>query len=508
MISGHFSVLDDSLQFALAHGAHQSFFFMESPFAKALVVYEGRADLLETPETPLSTASYEQKKNTCLSSPYQVLLIEWCKTPEPELHITRNGSATCPLYLLDKGEQIFLHWDPIQLYPLLDRQTLLNEEQCLAFLSGTWRHDSLTLFRDLYLLPDRVKVRIAPQHFTIERPVPVQDYATKQVTSPQIVFETLDQILSEDLGIYGLEKSTAPIYCELSSGLDTTLVAHRLVEKFGKHRVTTAGYVPLGADRPKIIARRQETVHRLQTQDDCPPIESYFASAWQLGEPLWPYQAPTLFEKAGLAKRIAAAGSDIIFSGIGGDELCRLSPDERATLPPAPQRFSAPLPFKNLLTETADQNFDPKAIAAWPVGIMPRSAHAVAHCIAPAYLRQGIWYAHPLTSRPLQMFSHSLPLEWRQGRFLSKEALRRRGASPAFLEQTPKESLSESLDQLMLTLPHFDKIFASSVLADLGYLDLEKLTLAKEILETTGEARFGYHVLLALSLELALKHLV
>ncbi len=197
----------------------------------------------------------------------------------------------------------------------------------------------------------------------------------------------------------------------------------------------------------------------------------------------------------------------LVFSGIGGDELCDLSETERDQ-ETVSRRFKR-VQYDTLTPASLLKGEEPVLdLPPWPTGLVPESAHDMAHAIAPLYLRHGLWYAHPLALPEIQVFCHFLPVDWRQRRHISREILRRMGRSEDFLRQEPKESLSVSLDTLMRDEAVFGRLFNESILLDLGILDGDKLRAAyQQLREGRAHERTGFYLLLAFDLECCLKSL-
>lgn len=425
------------------------------------------------------------------------------------LRVERNASATCPLYALVAEGGVHLHWDGGQLYPLLQSADDLDLNLCRAFLMGEAFYQERTPFKNITRILERgvFEASCAGERRVVRPPALAAPKAQPLVggADPVAVFHDLLRTALRRWPVTG--ENT---FCELSSGLDTTLVAHLVAQAIHPSRVKTYGYIPLGADAPAIEARRFEAVSRLAALDQCTSVADYFSCAFVTdgSAPYWPFDAPTSFDKHQSARMMARQGGEIVFSGIGGDELCELSEIERAE-ETATRRFrrvqrETMLPFSLLPDNAAEDVLSP-----WPPGLVPESVHDVANSIAPLYLRQGVWYAHPLALPEIQIFAHFLPVAWRRGRRLSREILQRMGMSAAFLQQEPKESLSASLDALMTDTSLFLRLFGQSVLIDLKVLDGDKLRTAfSQLREGRVHPRTGFYLLLAFSLECSLQNML
>lgn len=477
MLSGCFHLNDClappfPLPYAVAHKQCVGSFVVRTDKEWAIIAFEGNAALVPFPayhEDILTEFEYQLLKKQVMAWSKQALLIEFHQRPYASIEISRNHQASCGLFIVRKRHALYVHWDPVALYQHLEGPDILDKDQCAAFLSCRWHYGADTLFKAIKQLPERGCLRLTEHDLTIARPPALGAFEPKRLKADANPAHMLRHLLAEEIKAYNV---SLPLCAELSSGLDTALVAQVLSQLVSSEHLLTIGYLPMGTDRAVIQQRRSETVRLLGCRDHCPPIESYFMAGYDQSQKYWPYQAPSLFEKSGAAAKISAAGGQIVFSGIGGDELCTLTDEEQRLYksPTLPSNLEESL--ETLLPDDAYHRMQQREVEAWPVGLVPESGHDVAQTIGFAYLRQGVWYAHPLNSVALQSFAHFLPVEWRQGRRLSREALRLCGFSEGFLAQNPKESLSASLDHFILGWPDLESFFAKSLIVQEGLVDL------------------------------------
>ena len=496
MLSGSFTLrppLAQHLpaQYALAHNGCVGAFLASSGNECALFVFEGNPSGVPFPAYRtgcLSESEYQTLKSQVTNWKKQALIIEWRLLPELTLEISRNHHASCGLYAVRKLDTIYLHWDPVQLYGLLEGSEILDRDQCAAFLSCRWHYGPDTLFKDIKFIPERCRLTLKEHDFYVTRPPAISALTPRPLKGNADPTAMLRQLLMDDISAYDLE---GVVCSELSSGLDTTIIASVLAETIAPKSLLTIGYLPMGEDRSLLQKRRSEAVDRLHARDFCPPIESHYPSAFDPHKKHWPYEAPSVFEKEAAGATIAAAGGQIVFSGIGGDELCNLTAQEE-DYSPSPAKTKA---VDTLLPDQVYRRMQRHELPCWPTGLVPESGHDVANSISFAYLRHGVWYAHPFNSSELQTFAHFLPVEWRRNRKLSRDILRRYGYSDFFLQQTPKESLSASLDNLILGLPNLESFFENSLLASEGLIDLNKTGRALQLLATTRDDDAGLYLI-------------
>jgi len=450
---------------------------------------------------------YERTRKDVLAWPLQSMVITQDKN-SGQVEIERNCHATCPLYLLVSKNTLFIHWDPVELYPHASTKDPLDYKECIAYMNMEWQYGDRTVFKDISLLPERGRAFISGGSLNIRKPPNIEPFTPGTLKYGTDPIEKFLDLLKKAISRWQINAEST--YAELSSGMDTTLVVHLLAEILQPKAVRTFGFLPLGDDRTLINERRSETVHRLSLMDYCSPIERHFDQAFSLNgdRKYWPYQTPTSFEKTEFASNVAITGGSLVFTGIGGDELCMLSEIEKHQRP----RTAKPNQSVNVSSDV-DLLFIPPELLrkysmqesdAWPNGLVPESCADMANSSAFLYLRKGIWTAHPLALAELQTFAHFLPMEWRRNRGLSRSTLTRLGYSENFVAQQPKETLRVTMEQLMLRVD-WDRQFDKAILFDYGLANPAQLQEAVTYLRKTKSERLAGRLMTTLLLELSLK---
>lgn len=176
------------------------------------------------------------------------------------------------------------------------------------------------------------------------------------------------------------------------------------------------------------------------------------------------------------ALRDAATGRvSIMVTGLGGDELLALRPDEK----PA-HAVAAGVDSVTWLGQRAraavddiDTNQAPPAVLPLPV-LMSFALHN------PAYLTAGIWPTAPLAEPAVVRFAEQLPVEYRRDKALLRERLRRAGFPHHVVHPARPETFSP-LMQLGLRqhgLPLLAAMLRESILIDTGYVHHGRLAAA------------------------------
>jgi len=435
----------------------------------------------------------------------QSLLIERPSLQRPTLRMTRNMQATCPLYALLKKGVLHLRWDPTALYDYLEGPNILDRDQCLGFLDGQWAYDSATIFRDIVLLPERAVLEVEPGTLNIIRPpalaVPQPQPLAVGANPVEILHAGLEQVIRR----WPLVAHRTA--CELSSGLDTTLVALVTAGLLPPHTLKTLGYFSEDT-APAIWQRRNETLHKIQARDYCTPhSRSFDFSSLARGERFWPYLTGLNHQADVSIRQLAADGVRLVFSGVGGDELSALSQQEHSA-------GGATHSFGRVVTEAGFASLLPNSVVApddmpaWPQGLVAASVQEMANLTAPAYLQNGIWYAHPLGQSELQVFAHFLPVDWRRDRHISRAVLSHLGMSDFFIRQDPRETSLPDMNRVLAEEAMLDALFRDSILVSEGLLDLAKLKHNQKVIRKNPNIHdTAFTILTACSLELALQSL-
>ena len=459
-----------------------------------------------------SPQKYAAIKKEILDWSLQSLVIERSKKDD-RVTVQRNHQAECGLYLLAKQNTLYLHWDPVELYQHINTSSdFLDIGATLSRLELDLRYSAHTPFKDIFRLLERGIAVFANQELTIQKPDhidPPQAVPLKSGVDAVSVFHDLVRNAISRWPI--IPDQTASI---LSSGLDTTIVACLLGQALGDHKLKTFGYNCLDKYRAEINAMRQETIEKLDLLDHHPRVEELFHQAYNLNNTYlrWPMESQTTFLEQGLAHLMSQEGVTLAFTGIGGDELCMLSPRERAEMKLPENRTSAGDDnhshdgFSLLVPKFKDYTISSKEMD-WPNGYIGYSAPDMANATGLPYLRKGIWYAHPLANAEIQMFTNFLPKEYRYRRRLSREALSRLGWSEFFVKQTPKEGLTGTITTVLYNID-WDSIFKESVLFDYGFIDRQSLFAGIELFKKTLSVNVGVKILMTLELEMGLKSLM
>lgn len=363
-------------------------------------------------------------------------------------------------------------------------------------------YSSATLFDGMHRLTERATARMDGHGVRVTYPEPAEHVLAARDIGKTDLVAAFEEVLA-----YVVARLPAPagrVAAELSGGADSANVALSAAAIYGTLR--TLGLVVDGDVGRLQARRRSDLVRQLGAHDtaipaaDFPPFTPRVARSRRL-----PHDPEaTFYLEAFNALRDAAAdkGVSLVHSGLGGDELCALHPHERE---PEPDPTMAALPsWAGPLVRAVAEDLDADAAPVSAVPIPTLNAFAVQN---PAYLDAGIWPVAPLAHPLVGRFCEQLPIEYRRGKHLLRERLRRSGLTERVAAPAQPENFRSLMDQGMREygVAHLRAMLAESILVDSGYVDGQALREATDELESTG----GYESRLfdTIALEVGLRSL-
>jgi asparagine synthase (glutamine-hydrolysing) len=169
----------------------------------------------------------------------------------------------------------------------------------------------------------------------------------------------------------------------------------------------------------------------------------------------------------------AADGVRVLFTGIGGDELCYpRSPRSRRSL-----TGTGPVPdFLTPAAVAASREVD-RVVEPAPAGAAMASVVQAAAVSSSCYLRHGIWPVHPLSAPELVELCARLPAAWRWDRRLSRLLLTQHGFPGAVVDAGESDDFTPVLARGMRRAwpEYLVHLWPDSRLADLGWVDPGRL---------------------------------
>jgi asparagine synthase (glutamine-hydrolysing) len=440
------------------------------------------------------------------------------------LRLTCGRWGSAPIYLHAADGVLRGTWDVTKLYPYL-RSTILDPgfvAQYLAILD--YPYSRKTIFPEIAMLTERATASwSAPFAVPKIRYPSAEDHATAARAKPGTEVEgAMREILTGSMRRW-LWDENEDIAVELSGGLDSTAVA-AAAASLTTGSVRSYGMIMPGRPGVWQSRRRDAVIRRFHIRDrnfpciDEPPFNPRSRRIRDDATVPW---GEFYDEAVGVLLDLAREdGASLIFTGMGGDELCSYQPgeidDNDRTVAEVgdgvAQRAGehAGESFQKFLTAKTIDAFRQRnaLIDDAPQSLFYTSALESAAAVSTLYLTHGIWPASPLVTPELVQFCRRLPFELRHERLIQRRLLTSYGLGRTVAYANPKRL--EDFNDVMTLAMHkasvatIAPLFEDSRLAEQGYVDRSELVKAYRRART-GDDAYGDELLGVTVLELTLR---
>jgi asparagine synthase (glutamine-hydrolysing) len=406
--------------------------------------------------------------------------------PEPPLTIVTGAWASGAVYAIARDTELFGHWDPTKLYAYLPNPRLDPLLTALFLTSFDAPYSSRTLFNGMRLLTDRSRSiwteKDGVPTFVVEYPPTVYPPAPADLKPEADVVNTFLEILAASVERWcpsGIGNTGA----ELSGGLDSALVA-ATASRMGTASLRTYGVTLLGTMGFEQEARRRELIDLFGFSDTTLRLDAFLplapGSSRMSGAAVVPWEE--CYYEA-MDRMMVTAGENntrLVFTGEGGDELCRVHWAARDTAAdsgsvgrhaqdPVPS-FVRPYVLELLASRRTEIDRAPQSMIA------SSALGAIAHCSTVA-MRRDIWTAHPLCTPELVRFCARLPRDWHRDRAVERRTLDKLGCSSNVSHPPAADDFSPACTRAMRYEARslLRKLFRESRLADMGFVNQKGL---------------------------------
>ncbi|WP_168220698.1 asparagine synthase-related protein [Streptomyces sp. RFCAC02] len=195
------------------------------------------------------------------------------------------------------------------------------------------------------------------------------------------------------------------------------------------------------------------------------------------------------------------AGVRWVFTGVAGDELLGLRPEERRQIGD-PWRVQE---SGDWLGDAARTALDLVGRDLAPASVLLVSALQGLATHSPGALRHGLWPVNPLAEPALLRFGESLPLEWRRHKRLLRVRMERLGLSQEVTDPPLRENFGPDLETAMAVhgLPLLDSLMDDSALGRARLLDVAAVRRAARA--ARGDGALARRLYRPLMLEVAVR---
>ncbi len=400
-------------------------------------------------------------------------------------HIECSHWGTAPVFFVTGPGTLWGDWDAGRLLPQLPASSLDPARAARYLAEYANPYTRSTIFRGLHLLTERARAEWDGDVLAIAYPEPWFRPRAGALRNGEDPVATMETILSASLRRW-ITLPEEHIGTELSGGFDSAMVAST-ASALSNTRLRSYGVGLMGASAEDQAVRRAELAERFGLIDTQVPIACFLPLApgscrLEGHMPVLPWEDGYYEVFDELLAHAASAGTEIMFTGFGGDELFGLWPSEIRMLSANGAAIQSGLEEPSVpafLTPSArDALSEP---VEWP----PRAAssESAVECAAfsaARYMRRGIWPVHPLCTPELVHFCARLPVEWRRRRRAERELLERRGCSTRITHPIERDDFSWALAATLRGPAQslVKRLFRDSALHEMGIVDADRLTNA------------------------------
>jgi asparagine synthase (glutamine-hydrolysing) len=396
---------------------------------------------------------------------------------EPERVVLTSGPfGTAPLFVAARQDLFIGSWHLPELAPLIQADQLLDRAVTRR-LTRQPRYTTDTVLSGIHRLTERATAVFTRSGVSLSYPEPADHVLRPRDLRPGIdAVAALGELLTDVL--VHTPAALGPVGAELSGGVDSANVALTLAAMRAQP-LSSYGLILDGVVGDQQRRRRSAMVHRFGLRDSTVPAYGHppFVPTGSrgLGRPHDPTSAYYREAFDALRDAVSAGGTRVICTGLGGDELVARRPHEWTIAPPPPDAVPWLGPTACAALAELDTNVA-------PIGPVPLTALMAQATHNPAYLAAGIWPVAPLAHPMLVRFGEQLPLEWRTGKYVLRERLRRNGMSAEVADPLQPETFTPLMQTGLrhYGLPMLKDMTKESRLVDLGYLDARALIGAYE----------------------------
>ncbi|TCV97704.1 asparagine synthase (glutamine-hydrolysing) [Luteibacter rhizovicinus] len=425
---------------------------------------------------------FQRLYQECILWPLDYVLIEVAQAG-CRMRVRTGVLGSVPVYCRAANDKVTISWD---FADFANEPLAIDAEIASHRLALSTIYSARQLCVGVTLLTERASFHVEPGKANYRYPVPMEETSPSPLPEGQDALRVFSELLQRVVSARPIAMDRVSI--ELSGGMDSATVACAVAAFHG--RMASKGILLDGDVRQPQIQRRQWITSRLDLSDETVEI-----AAFPPNLDLQEHQARGLYWEyyleacTALWESARVQGHDMLFTGIGGDELFPGYANEK-------QEEGGGKPGKeNEATHYAERLMTPRALSAArsmrcfdaPASPVPATALLAHACRAPDLLRHGLWPVNPLSDPGLVAFCHRLPRDSRQGREVMRQYLHARLGSEVFPRSYIKETFARVLpDLISRQAATIASQLRDCALADLGLVD-QRAALA--LLDTVAATR-------------------
>ncbi|MFK0279529.1 hypothetical protein ACIQVL_03510 [Streptomyces sp. NPDC090499] len=386
---------------------------------------------------PVSTRAYSEAVSKAAAWERAHHLIEI--TPNG-ISVSTGARCPAPVYLTESGGVLQGHWDVTRLLRAVQHQHL-DPVEVARLLARTGHYSTRTAWQGVSLLTERSNVWFHDGELRVRVPEPARHDEPRELSPDARVLDGYERLLDAVLADHHYVPERTAI--ELSGGMDSSNVAMTLANRHGPILVSGA-LLQEGAAGEQQKRRRAAMIRYAGLRDtalraaDYLPLDPHYVPRVPLG----PHEEIYIAGHSQLLAKWKADGVLWAATGVGGDEMLSLPPEQ---LPPL-----VPSDFPRWLTLTTFEALRDQESGIPPAPPISDSTLRALACGAPMYLRAGLWPLYPLADPVMWRFGQWLPFIWRRKKYLARARLKRLGFDAEVTHPPLRENFHDVLHQALV----------------------------------------------------------
>jgi asparagine synthase (glutamine-hydrolysing) len=430
----------------------------------------------------VDSEEFQRLYRQCLLWPLDYVMIEAAQAG-CRMKVRAGVFGSLPLYCRATQDNVRLSWDVTD---LATEPLAIDAEIASHRLAMNTVYSARQLCVGIQMLTERASLEVDLGGANYRYPTPAEETSPVPLAAGRDALAMFEEHLQRAVSARPIAVSR--ISLELSGGMDSASVACALAACHGP--VASKGILLDGHVRLPQVQRREQIASRLGLLDDTvemtafpPDLDIHRAvESKSLAREYYLEACSALWSKA------RAQGHDMLFTGIGGDELFPSYLDEVQTQDPSGTGRGHEVRHyaMQLLTPHARSAACSLRSFDAPASPVPSTALLAHACRAPDLVRHGLWPVNPLSDPSLIAFCHRLPREHRQGRELIRRYLQKQLGDEVFPRNYTKETFAGVFPEL---ISHHASSLAMQLrdcaLADLGLVDQRAALSLLELVAAT-----------------------
>lgn len=442
----------------------------------------GGSDDAATVES-VTAERFEELYRSCLLWPLDYVMVEVAQRGR-RIKLRAGVLGSAPVYCRATDERVVISWD---FADFLAEKLPLDFEAASCSLALEQVYSARRICTGVHLLTERATFYLEPGRAQYRYPAAFELPASAPVREDVDAVAVFGQLLQRAIAMRPMTADR--IAAELSGGMDSAAVACALAALHGS--VASQGVLVGGDCRLPQAERRRQIVARLGLLDQTVDIDALPPSLDLRPGERKEYVNTEYYLEAFEALWSAAhlQGRDLMFTGLGGDELFmglgELGQEDMADDPKLaePRRYA-----RQLLTPRALRAARSLHAFDAPAGPVPSVMASVSK--AHHLMRHGMWPINPLSDPGLMIFCYQLPQKCRRGRDTMRRYLRASLGEEVFPHDYAKETFAQVFPGLIAKQKTaIAAQLRDCALADLGLIDQRAaLALLDEVAVTQAVA--------------------